>query len=300
MHPFLFANSGAPRRLNHGEPRIAQVRASDGYPLAWRQWPVRGPRPRGCLVLLHGIQSHGGWYSYSCSRLAAAGYEVRLLDRRGSGLNARQRGHAPHEDRLIHDVVQALGQARHALPLGTPIILGGVSWGGKLALAVALRRPKLIDGLALLYPGLTPRIQPTRLQRLLLEWGCAAGLPPASILIPLNEPELFTDEPNWQDFIRQDALALRRVSTHFLQANLKLSADIAREARPLGKPLLLLLAGRDRIIDTPRTRLLFERLRDEHAQLVEYPDACHTLEFEPDPEPFIENLRDWLSRIPRP
>lgn len=300
MHPCLFANPGAPHRPNHGEPSLAQYRASDGYPLVWRQWRTRGLRPRACLVLLHGIQSHGGWYGYSCSRLAAAGYEVRLLDRRGSGLNARHRGHAPHEDRLIHDVVQALGQARHALPSETPIILGGVSWGGKLALAVALRRPELIDGLALLYPGLTPRIGPTRLQEAFLRLTYRAGLPRALITIPLNDPELFTSVPRWRDYIRRDALALRQVSSHFLHANLELSAEIERTARPLGKPLLLMLAGRDQIIDNERTRGLFKRLRDDQSQLLEYPAASHTLEFEPDPDRFVNDLSQWLSRMSRP
>ena len=35
--------------------------ASDGYPLHVTIWPAVQP-PRGQIVVLHGVQSHGGWY----------------------------------------------------------------------------------------------------------------------------------------------------------------------------------------------------------------------------------------------
>ncbi len=51
--------------------------------------------PRGELVFIHGIQSHAGWYEYSCTRFSQAGYRVSFLDRRGAGMNAAARGDAP-------------------------------------------------------------------------------------------------------------------------------------------------------------------------------------------------------------
>ncbi len=66
-------------------------------------------RARARVVCIHGIQSHGGWYEYSCRRLAEAGFEVFFLDRRGSGLNAQARGDAPNfRRRLIEDVAEFL------------------------------------------------------------------------------------------------------------------------------------------------------------------------------------------------
>lgn len=272
-------------------------RASDGYPLAYRHWRPRGGAARSTFVLLHGIQSHGGWYTYSCSRLASAGHEVYLLDRRGSGLNTLDRGHAPHEDRLVHDVTQWLEHLQASQAPARPVVLAGLSWGGKLALSIGLRRTELVDGLALLYPGLVSRIGATRLQRLALQAACVCGVRKARLPIPMIAPELFTDELHWQEFIRRDELALRRVSTSFLQANLRLTDEIQRGARPLAKPLLMLLSGRDRIIDNERTRELYQRLDGGNGRLVEYPEACHTLEFEPNPDRFIADLVRWLDSV---
>jgi alpha-beta hydrolase superfamily lysophospholipase len=73
---------------------IRVYEAADGYRLHYRHWqPER--RTRGRIVYLHGIQSHGGWFTASSERLCKAGFEVLFVDRRGSGFNTQQRGHAP-------------------------------------------------------------------------------------------------------------------------------------------------------------------------------------------------------------
>ena len=105
------------------EPEIKHFTVSDGYRLHYRHWEVSGAKPRGYIVSLHGIQSHSGWYAYSSSMLREAGYDVRFLDRRGSGLNEKHRGHAPHYERLINDVVQFLADVRHQQQQTGPICL---------------------------------------------------------------------------------------------------------------------------------------------------------------------------------
>ncbi len=88
--------------------------ASDGYPLHVRIWPASSP-PRGQVVVLHGVQSHGGWYHRLGRTLAAAGYTASFPDRRGSGANALDRGHANSPRRLNRDLVGvAAGCAQRA------------------------------------------------------------------------------------------------------------------------------------------------------------------------------------------
>lgn len=276
-------------------------RASDGYPLQQRCWRTQGP-PRARIVALHGIQSHGGWYRYSSQRLADNGYEVHFLDRRGSGLNQRDRGHAIHEERLIADVRQYIlhlnWQTRHEPPC--PLMLMGVSWGGKLATACAATFPELLDGVALLYPGLYSQLRPTRWQRWRLDWASAIGWERVPVPIPLNEPELFTDSLAWQEMIRRDELALLRVSVNFLRANVRLSQLIEQRAADIRGPVLMMLAGRDQMIDNRANRAYLQRLTQARTRLIEYPDARHTLEFEPNPDRFIDDLLGWLGEIVEP
>jgi len=273
-------------------------RASDGYLLHVRHWRPRGPL-RGVVVALHGIQSHGGWYAYSSSRLAAAGYEVFFLDRRGSGLNRPQRGHAIHEERLLNDIRQVLGRLSDERPdlAGVPQVLTGVSWGGKLAAAYAAAHPGDFQAVALLYPGLYSRLQPTWWHRWRLAYAASNEWGHVTAPIPLNEPELFTDSAKWRDFIHRDELALQRVSVDFLRSNLRLTKFIEDRVADITAPVLMMLAGRDAVIDNARNRDWFARLTTPQKRLIEYPDARHTLEFEDDPDRFIDDLIGWLQQV---
>lgn len=275
-------------------------RASDGYLLRYRRWLSNLESPRGIVVGLHGIQSHSGWYAYSCNRLAEAGYDVYFLDRRGSGLNEESRGYAIHEDRLVNDVAQFLSAVRahqRTTARPAPITLMGVSWGGKLASLVGGRRPDLVDSLALLYPGLYSLVQPTRYQRFKLRAAVRKGWGIYHIPIPLNEPELFTDEARWQEFIRQDAMALHKVTVSFMAASLRMTDELERIADRLQMPVLMMQAGRDKIIDNRRSQQLFDKLASPQKTLIRYPEARHTLEFEPKPDQFIDDLLAWMSSV---
>src|SRR5688572_15805938 len=93
------------------EPVIDTATASDGYCWRYRRYPPSGPA-RARVVCIHGIQSHGGWYTRSCRFLSQAGFEVAFLDRRGSGLNEPDRGDAPSFRRLLDDLVEFLQPLR--------------------------------------------------------------------------------------------------------------------------------------------------------------------------------------------
>lgn len=287
-----------PRREIESVVRVCV--ASDGYRLHYHHWAPAETRPRGYVVALHGIQSHAGWYGYSSRRLAEAGYDVRFLDRRGSGVNDAARGHAPHGDRLINDVAQVLGEARlerNRVAPAAPVVLLAVSWGGKLAAAVAVKRPELVDALALLYPGIRPRIRPGWWQALLLRLAEFHDYQYGLSRVPLDDPELFTSDPRWQQFIRDDPLVLRKVTWGLLVAGNQLGRIAEAAPARVRAPLLLMLAGRDRIIDTPAMRAYFEQVTSPRKRLIEYPEAAHTLEFEPDRDQFIDDLLDWLDSV---
>jgi alpha-beta hydrolase superfamily lysophospholipase len=266
---------------------IQTFSASDGYQLHYRHYPAVGT-PRGRVVCIHGIQSHGGWYTASCAYLAQQGYDVSFLDRRGSGLNQEARGDTPHSRRLVLDLAEFLGGTTGPLP-----VLLAISWGGKLALALECVRPGLTSGLVLLAPGLCPIVGPTLRQRLAIAWSRLIA-PTRLFPIPLDDPELFTGTPRWQAFIRDDPLSLRRATARLLVASVFLDRAARRGRSHVRVPTLLLLAGRDRIIANAHTRDYFAQLGSADKHVIEYPEAHHTLEFEPDPTPVFADVARWL------
>jgi alpha-beta hydrolase superfamily lysophospholipase len=176
----------------------------------------------------------------------------------------------------------------------------GISWGGKLAVALQRRHPGLVDGLALLCPGFFARVKPPLGQRLRIFW-CWLFRPRRVFPIPLNDPALFTAEPRWQQFLRDDPLRLHHASARLLLESARLDGYLRFCRKYVTVPVLLMLAGQDRIIHNQRTRRFVERLVSPDKHILEYPEANHTLEFEPDPDRFIDDLIHWLEgHLPAP
>src|SRR5262249_47100915 len=142
--------------------------ASDGYPLHVAVW--RPSRPvKGLVVVLHGVQSHSGWYQNLGRTLATSGYLATFPDRRGSGANRADRGHARTAGRLVRDLLEWVRGLRAENP-GVPAGAAGISWGGKLAVIAAARHPELVDALALICPGLQPRVGVSGKEKLQIAW----------------------------------------------------------------------------------------------------------------------------------
>jgi alpha-beta hydrolase superfamily lysophospholipase len=269
--------------------------ASDGYRWHYLRYVPAGPT-RAEVVCLHGIQSHAGWYGYSCRRLQQAGYAVSFLERRGAGRNQAERGDARGGfPRLLDDIAEYLHARRAAQKEPLPLFLIAISWGGRLGVALQRRHPGLVEGLALLCPGFFPQVRAARGTAWQVAWARLVA-PQRLFPIPLNDPALFTATPHWQEFIRQDPLALRQATARFLFTNNRLSRYLWLVPRHVHLPVLLLLAGQDRIIDNDRTRRYVARFASPDKQIKEYPQAHHTLEFEPEPDMFVNDLLDWLDR----
>lgn len=281
-----------------------EFKASDGYVWRWRRYAAAEPA-KGQLVFLHGIQSHAGWYEHSCAWLASQGWQVAFLDRRGSGANFEARGDASSFRRLIDDVAEFLQSLPRSIttPTGvgkSPVFLAAISWGGKIAVALERRHPGLVDGLVLLCPGIVPRIRPGLWTRLSI---VASRLfqPRKMFDIPLSDPELFTATPHWQEFLKQDALRLHRATARLLVESARLDGYLSFAPKYVHVPSLLLLAEQDRIIRNDKTRAFVERFANADKTIVEYAGAHHTLEFEPDPSRFLEDIRRWLdAHLPAP
>ncbi len=156
------------------------------------------------------------------------------------------------------------------------------------------RHPGLTDGLVLVAPGLCPRVRPSAGERLRIAASrlLAARQP---FPIPLNDPDLFTANPDRRQFIRDDPLALRAASARLLFESRRMDVYLHFAARHVTVPVLVLLAERDCIIDNPATRRFVGRFPATDRTVIEYPNAHHTLEFEPGGPPFLEDLTGWLS-----
>ena len=272
---------------------ISSFLTSGGYKLHYRHFQPVGII-KGTIVFIHGIQSHGGWYETSCKKFAQAGYRVLFLDRRGSGLNEVSRGDSPSFRTLLDDLKEFLQYQRKEIAGATPLILGAISWGGKIAFGLEIRIANLVDGFILLAPGFCPKVHPTRKERFFIALGSLFS-PRRLFNIPLNDPELFTSNPAAQKFLKEDPLALRKATARFLLDSVRLDFYLRIFRTKISKPILLLIAGQDKIIDNEKTIEFVKRFASGSLTVRDYPEAHHTFEFEPEPQKHIEEIEEWLQ-----
>ena len=270
---------------------LQSFRASDGYSFYFRHFRPVGPI-RARLVIVHGIRSHGAWYSRSAAQFAEAGIEVYFLDRRGAGLNSTSRGDTPSFRRLLDDVAEFVQSVREE-SAWLPQFMCGISWGGKIAVGLPYRKPGLIDGLVLLCPGLVPKVAPAFSQRTRIALA-RVFRPKKFFPIPLNDPELFTSSLDWQRYVDSEPYGLRQATARFLFSSFSMDIYLRRAARHVTLPTFLALAQNDRIIDNAQTREFVSRFPGE-LTVNEYAHAHHTLEFEPESHPWMADVLKWVE-----
>jgi alpha-beta hydrolase superfamily lysophospholipase len=242
--------------------------ASAGASLAYVAYTQPGART--ALVYLHGIESHAGWFALAADGLRERGYDVYCLDRRGSGLNRENRGlisgYTDSYETLLADI-RAFIVPLHARY--DRVVLVGLSWGGKLALAYGLSHPQDVDGLVLITPGI----------RALADVGFGDKLkiallspfnPTARVAVPIR-PEMFTTTPLYLDYIRNDPLRLTSATVRFFWNSRRLDKLVDRSIADNALPVQLYLAGEDTIIDNQGVLEIMQRGGEPGLEVLRYP-----------------------------
>ncbi|MHC4562768.1 MAG: alpha/beta fold hydrolase [Planctomycetota bacterium] len=250
--------------------------AADGQELAYVYHRRVDTKANAAIVYLHGIESHAGWFDEAADMLCRHGYDVFCLDRRGSGMNRENRGlasgHIESWEQLLSDVeafVKPLGEQYDT------VALTGLSWGGKLALAYGLTYPDQVDGLVLVTPGMRSRVSGeacTALQVLF-------SAPDDPVKIPI-EPEMFTETPVYPDKLRRDPLRLHYATAKFFIEGVELDRHIDKMMPTNALPILLVLAGKDQIIDNPAVTNIVKRGKQEILDIVIFSDQTHSVQFD--------------------
>ncbi len=267
------------------------IQLPDGYQAHARLF-VADPC-RGSVLYFHGIQSHCGWYEGSARRLQQAGYTVLQPDRRGSGKNQVNRGHADSSEQLIDDAIACADLLTRETGRRTHHLVG-VSWGGKLVAAVHVTQPDLAESLTMVTPGLFPLVGVSKAEMFKIGLSMV-GAPHRLYDIPLNDPTLFTADPEMIRFLVDDELQIHQATAGFFLASRRMDKVVAKLNTARQVPLHLMLAADEHIIDNDKSAEFVRNLGWTTTLITTYQNSRHTLEFEPDKEAFLNDLVKWVS-----
>jgi len=266
---------------------VNTVVCEDGYRLRYRVWPAMGVAA-GTFVLINGMMSHSGWFRQLAHRLTELQLKVVGADRRGSGMNRRDRGDAPSRQILISDLRRIIGSER----LSGPIYLAGWCWGALPAVVLALELGQELSGLVLLAPGLFPSLKIKCAAQKELAAGQDAEIHSAVLLSPLTA-EMFSDRIDVREFILSDSLAQHLFTPRFFRISVEMSLIATARLKQLTQPLLLLMAAKDQTTDNERTMRAFHQLPKTVVSAATL-DCHHGMQFEA-PEGLVWHVSQWLQ-----
>jgi len=258
--------------------------------------PVRGfgEDQRGTPVLmLHGLQSHSGWFVQSGQAIAKQGCPLYAIERRGSGLSRQPRGHADSYHEMLDDINTVADWAveRH----GTQQVhILGHCFGAIPATAYACQHPDRVRTLILPTPGIHTNSDLSVWQKLRIVFAILTGRHRLPIPVPLST-SLFTGDTDYQTFIQNDALSLLYATASLYREVPRIRCFVRQHVSHLRIPVFMAIAGMDRICNNEQNKDFFATIASERKQLLEYKRAVHILEFSPDRDEFFRDLADWLT-----
>lgn len=282
---------------------IESIKASDDSRVACRVWRAHAER---CVVLyLHGIEGHSQWFEPTARVLSERGITVYAPDRRGSGLNADDRGHLSSLKVFVNDVESILRHISLTHP-SAPLVLFANCWSAKAAAVIARRNhsyfdqaePVKLSGIVMTCPAIVTKADFDFMTKLKIAFHSFAGekYRRRTWPVPLTT-EMLTDNPTYLEFLHDDPLRLKLATASFFRETFILGLMAHKFAKQIELPLLLLQAENDQIVDVEKLKRWFERVGSSDKVWRLYSGATHSLDFDAKWfDDYTRVLTDWLIR----
>lgn len=263
---------------------------SDGHTLHYASWLV--DRPRGRVLILHGLGEYGDRYASAARAANAADCDAFALDQRGHGRSSGQRGHA----RTLEGVVTDVGVFRDRVGSDEPQLptfVLGHSVGGLVTLRyLQSAHGRGVTGGILVAPFLALSMRTPKWKLQLGKWASRI-VPPLAMDNGIRLENQFRG-PEERLESQTDRLTHRRITAR-MWTELVRGANLAEEeAEAIGCPLLFQLPGDDRIVSSAAVLRLAERLAPS-SEVTTYEGAFHDLYRDPVRDRALADLTRWLQ-----
>jgi acylglycerol lipase len=264
-----------------------------GLNIFTRTWLPAG-LPRAAVVIVHGFNSHSGYYQWTAEKLVARGFSVHALDLPGRGQSDGERFFVKSFNDYVADIATFFAQVRAGAP-GIPLFLLGHSAGGVAACLYAVTHQADLAGLiceSFAYELPAPGFALAVLK------GLGHVAPHAHVLKLKNED--FSRDPAVVTAMNNDPLIAHEVQPTSTIAAMVRADERLKKAFPQIKiPLLILHGTADRAAKPSGSQHFFEQAGAPDKTLKLYEGYFHDPLNDLGKEAVIADIETWiLKHIP--
>jgi alpha-beta hydrolase superfamily lysophospholipase len=261
--------------------------------IASRSWRPDGA-VRGIVVLIHGFNSHSGYFAWAAEQFASAGFAAYALDLRGRGKSEGERFYVERFSDWLEDVDKLVEIARTGNP-GLPVYVLGHSVGGVIASSYVFEHQPDIAGL--ICESFAFDVGLPHLVQLALEG--ASHLIPHLPLYSLKN-EIFSRDPAVVAAMNNDPLiANEKQPAETASEVLKAAARLKGNMPKFNVPVFIIHGTDDKATRPEGSQYFYDNVGSEDKTLKLYDGHYHDLLNDIDKEIVMADILAWVNeRIP--
>ena len=273
--------------------REERIEGAPGLQIFVRSWRPEG-KPRGVVTICHGVNSHGGYYTWAAEQLVASGLAVYALDLHGRGKSDGERFYLEQFSDYLADVDALVKLAKSREP-GLPVYLLGHSAGGVISCVYTLEHQAELAGLiceSFAFQVAAPDFA------LAVVKGLSHLAPHAHVLRLKNEE--FSRDPAVVKAMNEDPLIENEVQPTKTVAELvRADERLKREFPLITLPVLILHGTADKVTNPAGSQLFYDKAGSTDKTLKLYDGHAHDLLNDYDKEIVIADIKAWIeARLP--
>ncbi|MGI1679119.1 MAG: lysophospholipase [Cellvibrionaceae bacterium] len=278
----------------HLETRILGPRSHILYAQSWM--PDEKENLKGIIVVAHGLAEHSGRYMNLVNYFLPLNYGVVAIDHVGHGKSEGERCFIKSMDDFIEPLNLLILDVKKNNP-SSPIILLGHSMGGLIATVYLSKYQTNVSAAILSSPAVYGVGRPSGFQKIIILFKSIFF--PKSGFVQLSSAGVSRD-PIVVEAYENDPLVYSGKMTYGLAVNMaKAMGNLKSLAENITLPILVVQAGKDKLINPEGAKDLYSWLGSQDKKLTMYPNSYHEVLNEPEKNQLLEELKlkieSWVS-----
>lgn len=269
--------------------REERIDGAPGLTIFVRSWRPAG-KARAVVAIVHGVNSHSGYYLWVAEQLVASGLAVYALDLRGRGKSDGERFWIEKIGDYLDDVQGLMKLAKSREP-GLPVFLLGHSAGGVVSCVYTLEHQAELAGL--ICESFAFQVPAPDFALAVLK-GLSHIAPHAHVLRLKNED--FSRDPKVVQAMNDDPLIAHEVQPTRTVAALVHADERLKKEFPLIKlPVLILHGTADKATMPSGSQLFYDKAGSTDKTLKLYDGHYHDLLNDLGKEVVMKDIIGWIN-----
>lgn len=258
--------------------------------ILYRSWPAA--KPEAVLLLVHGLGAHSARWQDLSDFLLKKSISSYAIELEGFGETKGPEGHVDSFGVYLRDV-NFLREVIIRENKGRKVMLLGESMGALISFLTVARRPNLFDGLICISPAFANKLKFSIFEYAKI-FSSLLYNPRKKFSLPFTYGMCTQDEV-CQKSMEKDPTEHKSVSSKLIYELIAAQVKAAALKEKVKTPLLFLLAGDDKLVDSRASKRIFKSLGVQDKTLIEYPGMYHALSIDLGREKVFQDIVNWVK-----